>query len=38
MQYGPGAEYVIDTTKEFTVRNDYQESDDRWTAFTITLI
>lgn len=35
--YGPGAGYTIDTTRDFSVRADYQESDGRWTAFTITL-
>ena len=35
--YGPGSSYSIDTTKPFTVRADYQESDGKWVAFTITL-
>ena len=35
--YGPGSDYTIDTTMPFHVRADYQESDDTWTAFTITL-
>jgi len=35
--YGPGSEYSIDTTRQFSVRADYQESAGMWTAFTITL-
>ena len=35
--YGPWPGYSIDTTKLFTVRADYHESDGWWSSFSITL-